>query len=406
MPEKPTYEELEKRVRELEKALLEHERAETGDGGVPGSDEEGEFTRYRGTSREFTDCSQAEKELLNLLRAVEQSPASIVITDDQGTIQYVNPSFTRTTGYSAQEAVGENPRILQSDEHSDEFYRKMWETIESGRVWKGEICNKKKNGELYWENATISQVLNEKGERISYIAVKEDITSKKELEQRKEDVERVMRHDLKTPLNSIMGFPRLLMETADLTEAQKRYCRNIEYAGAHMLEMINMYLSLSGIESGRYEPNPGPVNIIKTIRQIFRDVNESSGASSVQPELTVNGKPHERAGDIEIKGEEALCRGLLTNLLKNAVEASPENGKVTVEVTELVSMVSIQIKNQGMVPPGIREHFFKKFISSGKRHGTGIGTYSAKLMTEVQGGSIAMETSEKQGTIVTVTMPA
>ena len=406
MPEKPTYEELEKRVRELEKALLEHERAETGDGGVPGSDEEGEYSGDRGTSRDITDCRQAEKERLNLLRAVEQSPASIVITDDQGTIQYVNPSFTRTTGYSAQEAVGENPRILKSGRHPDEFYTKMWETIESGSVWKGEICNKRKNGELYWENATISQVLNEKGERISYIGVKEDITSKKELEQRKEDVERVMRHDLKTPLNSIMGFPRLLIETADLTETQKRYCRNIEYAGAHMLEMINMYLSISGIESGRYEPNPGPVNIIKTIRQIFRDVNESSGTSSVQPELTVNGKPSERAGDIEIKGEETLCRGLLTNLLKNAVEASPENGKVTVEVTELVSMVSIQIKNQGMVPPGIREHFFKKFISSGKRHGTGIGTYSAKLMTEVQGGSIAMETSEKQGTIVTVTMPA
>jgi len=406
MPEKPTYEELEKRVRELEKALLEHERAETGDGKVPGSGEEGEFTRYRGTSREFTDCRQVEKERLNLLRAVEQSPASIVITDDQGTIQYVNPSFTRTTGYSAREAVGENPRILKSGRHPDEFYKKMWGTIESGSVWKGEICNKKKNGELYWENATISQVLNEKGERISYIGVKEDITLEKELEQRKEDVERVMRHDLKTPLNSIMGFPRLLIETADLTETQKRYCRNIEYAGAHMLEMINMYLSISGIESGRYEPNPGPVNIIKTIRQIFRDVNESSGSSSVQPELAVNGMPPERAGDIEIKGEKTLCRGLLTNLLKNAVEASPENGKVTVEVTELVSMVSIQIKNQGMVPPGIREHFFKKFISSGKRHGTGIGTYSAKLMTEVQGGSIAMETSEKQGTIVTVTMPA
>ncbi|MFO7752445.1 MAG: PAS domain S-box protein [Desulfobacteraceae bacterium] len=374
--------------------------------GVPVINEDGEFSGYRCISRDITDRRQAEKERLNLLRAVEQSPASIVITDALGTIQYVNPAFTRTTGYSAEEAVGENPRILKSGRHPDEFYANMWETIESGRVWKGEICNKKKNGELYWENATISQVLNEKGERISYIAVKEDISSKKELEQRKEDVERVMRHDLKTPLNSIMGFPRLLIETAGLTETQKRYCRNIEYAGKHMLEMINMYLSISGIESGRYELKPGPVNITGTIRQVFKDIKELAGSKSVQPELTVNGMSPERAPDIEIKGEETLCRMLLMNLLKNAVEASPENAKVVVEVTELVSAVSIQIKNQDMVPPEIREHFFNKFISSGKRDGTGLGTYSAKLMTEIQGGSIDMETTEKTGTVVTVTMPA
>ena len=406
----PLKELMEKKVSfsNLEHTCLDREgrRVILESSGVPVIDEEGEFIGYRGISRDITDRRQADKERVNLLRAVEQSPASIVITDDRGTIQYVNPSFCRTTGYSAEEAVGENPRILKSGRHPDEFYTNMWETIESGRVWKGEICNKKKNGELYWENATISQVLNEKGERISYIAVKEDITSKKELEQRKEDVERVMRHDLKTPLNSIVGFPRLLMETADLTETQKRYCRNIEYAGGHMLEMINMYLSISRIESGRYELKPGPVNIIKTIRRIFKDIKESVGSKSVQPELTVNGIPPERAADIEIKGEETLCHGLLMNLLKNAVESSPENGKVKVEVTELVSMVSIQIQNQCMVPSGIREHFFKKFISSGKRDGTGLGTYSAKLMTEIQGGAIAMETSETSGTTVTVTMPA
>lgn len=368
--------------------------------------EDGEFSGYRCISRDITIRRQAEKERQNLLRAVEQSPASIVITDARGAIQYVNPAFTRTTGYSPEEAVGENPRILQSGRHPDEFYAKMWETIESGSVWKGEICNKKKNGDLYWENATISQVLNDKGERISYIAVKEDISSKKELEQRKEDVERVMRHDLKTPLNSIMGFPRLLIETAGLTETQKRYCRNIEYAGKYMLEMINMYLSISGIESGRYELQPGPVNTIGTIRQVFKDIKELAGSKSVQPELTVNGMPPEKAPDVELQGEETLFRGLLMNLLKNAVEASPENAKVGVEVTELGSAVSIQITNQGMVPPGIREHFFNKFISSGKRDGTGLGTYSAKLMTETQGGSIDMETSEKTGTVVTVTMPA
>ncbi|MFO7884210.1 MAG: PAS domain S-box protein [Desulfobacteraceae bacterium] len=371
MSEKPTYEELEKRVWELEQAL-----------------------------------SGTEKERLNLLRAVEQSPASIVVTDDQGTIQYVNPSFCRNTGYSAGEAVGENPRILKSGRHPDEFYKEMWQTIEDGRIWQGEICNKKKTGELYWENATISQVLNENGERISYIAVKEDITQKKELEQLKEDVERVMRHDLKTPLNSIIGFPQLLMETAELTENQKRYCRNIEYAGRHMLDMINMYLSISRIEAGEYELNLQSVNIIKIIQQIFKEIKDLAGATHVKRQLTINGMPPEYEANITIKGEETLCYGLLMNLLKNAVEASRKNGKVQVDIVELDFWVSIHIHNQEAVPPEIRDYFFDKFISSGKRSGTGLGTYSAKLMAEIQGGSIAMETSEKTGTTVTVTMPA
>lgn len=278
--------------------------------GVATINENGEFSGYRCISRDITIRRQAEKERQKLLQAVEQSPASIVITDARGAIQYVNPAFTRTTGYSAQEAVGENPRILNSGRHPDEFYKKMWETIESGSVWKGEICNKKKNGDLYWENATISQVLNEQGERSSYIAVKEDISSQKELEQRKQDVERVMRHDLKAPLNSIMGFPGLLMKTAALTDTQKRYCRNIEDAGKHMLEMINMYLSISGIESGRYELQPGPVNTIGAIRQVFNDIKELSGSKNVKPELTVNGMPPEKAPDVELQGEETLFRGL------------------------------------------------------------------------------------------------
>jgi len=381
MTEKPTYEELEKRVWELEQALLGHEET-------------------------LKNLRQIEKERLNLLRAVEQSPASIVVTDDQGTIEYVNPSFCRNTGYSAGEAVGENPRILKSGRHPDEFYKEMWKTIENGGVWQGEICNKKKTGELYWENAIISQVLNENGERISYIAVKEDITQKKELELLKEDVERVMRHDLKTPLNSIIGFPQLLMETAELTERQKRYCQNMENAGRHMLDMINMYLSISRIEAGEYELNPQSVNIIKTIQQVFKEMKDLAGANNVKCQLTINKMPPELKADITLKGEETLCYGLLLNLLKNAVEASPKNGKVQVDIGELDAAVSIHIHNQDAVPLEIRDYFFNKFISSGKPSGTGLGTYSAKLMAEIQGGGITMETSEETGTTVTVTMPA
>ena len=387
-------------------------------------DEAGNPVKMLGTVHDITEIKTAEqqlkqyrdqleslveersRDLWNLKLAVEQSPVSIVITDYHGTITYVNPGFCRTTGYSAKEALGENPRILKSGRHSDLFYEEMWKTIQNGRIWRGEICNRKKSGDLYWEHAAISRVLDEKGETISYIAVKEDITWKKELETWKADAEKVMRHDLKTPLNSIIGFPRLLMDTADLTDRQKQYCRNIEHAGRHMLEMIDRYLSISRIESGQYECNAVPVHIVDTLKKIFQENKSLADARGINLELTAGGILPEDQADISIQGEEALCYGLFMNLVKNAVEASPENGTVRVDIKDDRTRVSIAVQNQGTVPVEIREHFFEKFISSGKEKGTGIGTYSAKLMTEIQGGMITMQTSQETGTIVTVTLPS
>lgn len=123
---------------------------------------------------------------LDMLRifetAVEQSPASVVITDTNGYIQYVNPKFERLTGYSKSEVVGQNPRVLKSGEKSPDEYKEMWEQITSGREWHGEFHNKKKNGELYWEYASISPVLDEEHRVMYFLAVKEDITAQKELE--------------------------------------------------------------------------------------------------------------------------------------------------------------------------------------------------------------------------------
>ncbi len=126
----------------------------------------------------------AEANLRKLSRAVEQSPVSVVITDAQGTIEYVNPSFTRNTGYSRDEAIGQNPRILKSGMHSQDFYRQMWETIAAGREWRGEFHNRKKNGDLFWEATTISPITDEDGVISHYLAVREDITERRRAEER------------------------------------------------------------------------------------------------------------------------------------------------------------------------------------------------------------------------------
>jgi len=126
---------------------------------------------------------QDQEELRKLSQAVEQSPATVVITDTQGMIQYVNPKFVELTGYTAAEVIGQNPRILSTGTHPPEFYREMWETINSGRVWHGEFCNRKKNGELYWESASIAPVRDAQGETTHHVAVKEDITEARQAEQ-------------------------------------------------------------------------------------------------------------------------------------------------------------------------------------------------------------------------------
>lgn len=132
---------------------------------------------------EIEDRKLAEKELKKLSLAINQSPASIVITDREGNIEYINPKFTQITGYSSEEAMGQNPRILKSGEQSPEFYKQLWETITSGKEWRGELYNKRKDGKFFWENASISPVLNDKGEIKNFIAVKEDITERKQSEE-------------------------------------------------------------------------------------------------------------------------------------------------------------------------------------------------------------------------------
>jgi polar amino acid transport system substrate-binding protein len=146
-------------------------------------DAEGRPLRMIGTSMDITERKQAEEELKKLSQAVEQSPASVVITDIKGTIEYVNPKFCEVTGYSFAEAIGQNPRILKSNHTPPEVYKELWESIKAGYEWRGEFQNKKKNGELYWESATISPLKSADGSIGHFLAVKEDVTERKLMEE-------------------------------------------------------------------------------------------------------------------------------------------------------------------------------------------------------------------------------
>ena len=147
--------------------------------------------------REIVHRKKTE-DVLNLYsHAIEQSPASIVITDPQGKIERVNPKFLTLTGYSAEEVIGQNPRVLKSGEHSPAFYKYLWDTISSGKAWHGEIQNRKKNGELYWEKASISPIMNSENKITHYIGIKENVTAQRETQQKIKETNQRLKEQLR-----------------------------------------------------------------------------------------------------------------------------------------------------------------------------------------------------------------
>lgn len=155
--------------------------------------EQNDIQYLNGFIMDITSAKKSEIELKKLYRAVEQSPSTVVITDRNGSIEYVNPKFVQLTGYSFEEALGKNPRILKSGAQGKEFYQQLWDTILSGNEWRGEFHNRKKNGEEYWEFASISPIRDSRGNITHFIAVKEDITQRKLAEEALRESERQLR---------------------------------------------------------------------------------------------------------------------------------------------------------------------------------------------------------------------
>lgn len=341
---------------------------------------------------------EREASLRLLWAAVEQSPASIVITDPKGTIEYVNPHFSILTGYTPEEAKGQNPRLLKSDVHPDDFYRQMWETLAAGEIWRGELCNRKKNGDLYWENCSISPVRDDAGTVTHYVAVKEDISERRKLERVREDVERIMRHDLKAPLNSIVNLPGLVRVVGTVNEEQEELLAEIERAGQSMFEQIELSLDMYKMETGTYALEAQRIDLAHIV---------AGAADMLAGMAAARGVALVVAADAPVfaTGNALLCRTIAANLIKNAVEAETEGGRVDVRVEAPDGGALLTVANPTPVPPDIVPVFFEKYATAGKKDGSGLGAYSARLMTRCQHGDIRLETDAESGTRLTVSLP-
>lgn len=243
------------------------------------------------------------------------------------------------------------------------------------------------------------------GEITHVVSVAFDITERKKLERLREDVERMTRHDLKTPLNHMIAIPQLLLE-GDLTQEENRsFLLMLKESAYQMLDMLNMSFTLFKIETGAYVLAPTPVEILRIIRRVQSQLEDRLNSKSLTLALTCDGEPLCADRTFIVRGEELLCYSLLSNLIVNAVEASPRGESIGIDL-EKGAGVRIRIRNKGTVPVEIRDRFFEKYVTAGKARGTGLGAYIALRIANTLDGSLRMETSdERNETCLTIALP-
>ncbi len=381
------------------------------------NDHTGTFAGFLLMANDITESKRANAQLRKLSRAVEQSHSTIVITDLDANIEFVNPAFTSSTGYTEEEALGQNPRVLKSDLQSASFYQSMWETLTAGKVWQGEMHNKRKDGSLYWEFATISPVKDAAGETTHYVAVKEDITLRKETEeqlikaqqqadaanQAKSDFLANMSHDIRTPMNGIIGMTRLALDT-ELSPDQAGYLNNIKLSADSLLGLLNDILDISKIEAGQLVIDKYTFSLTETLNKIVAMLVHTAKEKGLALILEMD------TPDLPalVQGDELRLQQILVNLISNGIKFT-KNGSVTIKVISekgkgnLVALHFMVIDTGIGIPADKQEMIFSSFsqaeFSTTRVYGgTGLGLTICRQLTEMLGGKIWLESVVEQGT--------
>ena len=370
--------------------------------------------------RDITERKRAEQERARLTTAIEQASEGVVITDNGGIIQYVNPAFSVITGYSRQEALGKNPSILKSGEQSAEFYATLWGTVLSGKVWKGEMTNRRKDGGLYPERMSITPVLNEEGEITHLIAMKEDITGRQMLEnqyrqaQKMEAVGRLaggVAHDFNNLLTIINGYNELMIEQFAANDPMRTYATEIKGAGERAVGLTRQLLAFSRQEV--LAPKVFDLNtlIAKVSKMLKRLIGEDISMVFSPTPLPVT-----------IKADPGHIEQVLMNLAVNSRDAMPRGGKLTVQ-TSLIQvdesytsthfpmtpgsyvMVAVSDTGSGM-NKDIQTHIFEPFFTTKEQgKGTGLGLATVYGIVKQSGGYIWVYSEPGEGTCFKIYLP-
>jgi PAS domain S-box-containing protein len=364
----------------------------------------------------------------NALNAVRQQKhaldqhAIVSITDRSGNITYANDKFCAISEYTRAELIGSNHRIVNSFVHPSAFFAGMWETITSGRVWSGEVCNKAKSGRLYWVSATIVPFMDDKGAPVQFIAIRTDITARKQLEQSlvgardaadaanraKSEFLATMSHEIRTPMNGIIGMTDLALDTS-LNERQREYLNIVRGSADALLAIINDILDFSKIEAGKLSIERVGFDLRELLEGMLEPLRVQAAAKNVQLLWSV-------APDLpsQLSGDSVRIRQILINLVGNALKFT-HAGNVTVEMS-VASRDMDTLELRGVVrdtgigiPPDKLEHIFDAFAqadsSTTRRYGgTGLGLAICRRLVKLMGGDMRVESIVASGSVFTFTV--
>ncbi len=399
---------------------------------VKGND--GVVSHYVGTHIDITQRKRDEKELLILAAALEQSSESIIITNLDAKIEYVNAAFLRTSGYNRNEVMGQNPRLLKSGKTPKETYVALWDALTHGQCWTGELINKRKDGSECLELATISPLSQANGPITHYVDVMEDITEKKriqmELDQHRHHLEALvesrtaeletalsfadaanraksaflanMSHEIRTPMNAVIGLTYLLQKST-LTVEQSRKLQQIEKSSQHLMSIINDILDLSKIEASQMQLEQTDFALEAILDHIRSLILHDAQSKGVTIEIDRNGVPQ------WLRGDSIRLRQALLNFASNAVKFT-EQGTIwlrskLLEESAASLLIRFEVQDTGLgiaedKLPILFEAFTQVDVSTTRQYGgTGLGLAITRRLANLMGGTAGVESVPGQGSL-------
>lgn len=382
--------------------------------------EEGVAVAVTGIARDITDRKRAEAELRRLAAVVQETADSVVVTDKEGNIQYVNPAFERITGYTKEEALNQNPRFLKSGKTDPAVYKKLWETIARGEVWSGHLINRRKDGKLFEERVTISAIYDESHEIVNYVAVKQDISDFVLLEEQLRQSQKMeaigqlaggVAHDFNNLLTAINGYSTLALQRLDDSHPVKSYLVEVKKAGERAANLTRQLLAF-----GRKQIlQPMLINLNDVVTDMSKMLQRLIGE-----DIQLNAK---LAPDLmRVKADPGQIEQVLVNLVVNARDAMPQGGDLTVETASVeldhdyaskrigVSagkyvMLAVSDTGTGMDEQTRARIFDPFFTTKEKGKGTGLGLSTVYGIIKQSGGNIWVYSEPNRGTTFKVYLP-
>jgi PAS domain S-box-containing protein len=336
---------------------------------------------------------------------------AVLVTSREGVIEFINPAWERLNGYSSDEALGQNPNLVRSGQHSDKFYKDLWETVLTGRVWNGEVVNRRKDGTNYEAALTITPVIDEEGTIVNFVGVQHDISMLKEIDRLKSQFVSDVSHELRTPLTNIRLYLDLIQQT-EYDQRAARYMETLSRESERLSTLIEDLLSLSRLEADSVPIAAKPVNINRLLSALAEDRERLAAQHGLDLRIECEAKLPNAIGD------ENLLSQVFTNLLTNALNYTSEGGQIILrtesESNNLGKWVIAQFEDTGHgIPPHEQALIFRRFFRGEASKptnvaGTGLGLSICKKIAERHGGKITVESIgiPGKGSIFSVWLPA